>query len=81
MECEVLDVMEVMEEETVIIVPDFDPHISVYIPFMEQVRLSHTLLIIPGFLWVGIQFEHFKTNILYNLFSHQLEILVIPDDI
>ena len=73
--------MEVMEEDTVIIVPDFDPHISVYIPFMEQVRLSHTLLIIPGFLWVGIQSEHFKTNILSNLFSHQLEKLVIPDDI
>ena len=63
-ECEVLDVLEVTEEETVIVVPDFDPHISVYIPFMEQVRLSHSLLIIPGFLWVGIQSEHFKTKYL-----------------
>ena len=65
--------LEVIEEEIVTIVPDFDPHISVYIPFMEQVRLSHTLLNIPGFLWVWIQSKHYAKEYLISPFQSPIE--------
>ena len=36
-ECEILHEAEEIEEETVVIVPDLDPHLNVYIPSEQEV--------------------------------------------
>ena len=42
-ECEILDEAEEIEEETVVTVPDWDPHISVYIPSVREVSIFRGL--------------------------------------
>ena len=37
-DCEVFESSKLIEEETVIMVTDSDPHLNIYIPFISQVK-------------------------------------------
>ena len=73
-ECEILHEAEEIEEETVVIVPDLDPHLNVYIPSEQEVGeefLDSTFLSIVA----AARLIDFETDIDDILFHPRCKIL------